>query len=186
MKPHFYSRILWQSNLCSFLQMISLNKRFCAVCARLIRKSLHSDVALNAKLSPVTPVAVKRPTVDQIFQGLVDGDRAALARSITLVESTNDERRAEAKRLLTKVLQHNSSAKLKTFRIGLTGPPGAGKSTFIEALGKMLIARNHKLAVLAVDPSSSSTGGSLLGDKTRMPELSASSRAYVRPSPNSW
>merc|ERR1711962_1427804 len=167
------------------IKMISFNKRFCAVCARLIRKSLHSDVALNAKVSPVTPVAVKRPTVDQIFQGLVDGDRAALARSITLVESTNDGRRAEAKRLLTQVLQHNSSAKLKTFRIGLTGPPGAGKSTFIEALGKMLIARNHKLAVLAVDPSSSSTGGSLLGDKTRMPELSASSRAYVRPSPNS-
>ena len=172
--------------------MISFNKRFCAVCARLIRnKSFHSDVASSGKVtpvSPVTPVAVKRPTVDQIFQGLVDGDRAALARGITLVESTNDARRAEAKRLLTKVLEHNSSssAKYKTFRIGLTGPPGAGKSTFIEALGKMLIEQNHKLAVLAVDPSSSSTGGSLLGDKTRMPELSASSRAYVIPSPNSW
>jgi len=149
----------------------------------LVKRPFHSKA--NVSNSKYAPVAVKRPTTDQLFQGLVNHERASLARSITLVESTNYGRRKEAKQLLTNVLAHNASSHQKTFRIGLTGPPGAGKSTFIEALGKMLIEQNHKLAVLAVDPSSRTTGGSLLGDKTRMPELSASPKAFVRPSPNS-
>ncbi|ESO88474.1 hypothetical protein LOTGIDRAFT_193351 [Lottia gigantea] len=78
----------------------------------------------------------------------------------------------------------HSLSKQTTFRIGLSGPPGAGKSTFIEAFGKYLTSKNHKVAVLAVDPSSSTTGGSLLGDKTRMPELSCDDNAYIRPSPS--
>ena len=164
--------------------MIS-SKRFCFTCSYLLRKSLHTNATLHAPKSRFTPTPVKRPSVDQLFEGLVNEERAALARSITLVESTNHVRRTEAKQLLTKVLEHNAIHKTKTFRIGLTGPPGAGKSTFIEAMGKLLIQQNHKLAVLAVDPSSRTTGGSLLGDKTRTPELSASPRAFVRPSPNS-
>ena len=161
--------------------MIS-NMRFCRSCARLLGRPFHTNAQLDQRIAPV---AVKRPSVDQLFQGLLNEDRASLARSVTLVESTNPTRRAEAKQLLTKVLEHNAVHKTKTFRIGLTGPPGAGKSTFIEAMGKLLINQNHKLAVLAVDPSSRTTGGSLLGDKTRMPELSASPKAFVRPSPNS-
>ena len=159
--------------------------RLCPTCRLLLKNSIHTNARLNATKPKYTPTPVKRPTVDQLFQGLVQGERSALARSITLVESTNHARRTEAKHLLTKVLEHNAIYKSKTFRIGLTGPPGAGKSTFIEAMGKMLIEQNHKLAVLAVDPSSRTTGGSLLGDKTRMPELSASPQAFVRPSPNS-
>ncbi|XP_015918773.2 methylmalonic aciduria type A homolog, mitochondrial [Parasteatoda tepidariorum] len=126
-----------------------------------------------------------------LFEGLQKGERSSLARSITLVETQHPQKKAEAQFLLSLVLKE---AKLKhqklgkkglSFRIGLTGPPGAGKSTFIEALGKLLTSQGHKVAVLAVDPSSSTTGGSLLGDKTRMPELSRDINAYVRPSPAS-
>merc|ERR1712168_95780 len=115
-------------------------------CLNLLSKPLHTNAPLDKRIAPV---AVKRPSVDQLFQGLLNEDRASLARSVTLVESTNPTRRAEAKQLLTKVLEHNAVHKTKTFRIGLTGPPGAGKSTFIEALGKILIEQNHKLAILA-------------------------------------
>jgi LAO/AO transport system kinase len=117
--------------------------------------------------------------VDALARDLIDGDRRALARAITLVESTRDDHRAEAEQLLADVLPHSGDAT----RLGISGAPGAGKSTFIEALGLHVIERGHRVAVLAVDPSSSRSGGSILGDKTRMEGLARSTDAFVRPSP---
>lgn len=107
------------------------------------------------------------------------GDRRALARAITLIESTRADHRAEAEALIGKLLPKTG----KAVRIGISGAPGVGKSTFIEAFGLFLLNRGHRLAVLAVDPSSPVSGGSLLGDKTRMQELARDERAFIRPSP---
>ena len=107
------------------------------------------------------------------------GDRAALARAITLVESTRQDHRQEAEKLVERVLPASG----KSVRIGISGSPGVGKSTFIEAFGQKIIADGHRVAVLAVDPSSRRTGGSILGDKTRMEELSRAPQAFIRPSP---
>ncbi|XP_027746456.1 methylmalonic aciduria type A protein, mitochondrial isoform X3 [Empidonax traillii] len=129
--------------------------------------------------------------VDRLYNGLIQGHRACLAEAITLVESTQSRKKKVAQVLLQKVLSyHREQEKLNqgkplAFRVGLSGPPGAGKSTFIECFGKMLTERKHKVSVLAVDPSSSTSGGSLLGDKTRMTELSRDMNAYIRPSPTS-
>jgi LAO/AO transport system kinase len=110
---------------------------------------------------------------------LMSGDRRALARAITLVESTRPDDREAADALLTEVMPHTGRA----VRIGVSGAPGSGKSTLIEALGLHVIDAGHRVAVLAVDPSSSRTGGSILGDKTRMGELARHPAAFVRPSP---
>ena len=107
--------------------------------------------------------------------------RRAVAKAITLLESTRADHRLEADALLTELLPHTG----ESFRLGISGVPGVGKSTFIEALGLFLIERGHRVAVLAVDPSSSVSGGSILGDKTRMERLSMDERAYIRPSPSS-
>ncbi len=112
---------------------------------------------------------------------LLAGERRALAKAITLAESTRADHRAQADALLQAVLPQTG----KALRLGISGVPGVGKSTFIEALGLWLIARGHRVAVLAVDPSSSVTGGSILGDKTRMEGLSQRIEAYIRPSPSS-
>jgi LAO/AO transport system kinase len=104
-----------------------------------------------------------------------------LAKAITLLESTRADHRLQADELLTGLLPHTG----KSFRLGISGVPGVGKSTFIEALGLYLIAQGHRVAVLAVDPSSSVSGGSILGDKTRMEHLSVHPQAYIRPSPSS-
>jgi LAO/AO transport system kinase len=117
--------------------------------------------------------------VSELARQVVDGDRRALARAITLVESTRADHRAEAEALLAEVLPHVGGA----VRVGISGAPGAGKSTFIEALGSHLVEHDHRVAVLAVDPSSTRSGGSILGDKTRMEQLTRSPRAFVRPSP---
>jgi LAO/AO transport system kinase len=110
------------------------------------------------------------------------GDRRALAKAITLLESTRADHRAQADTLLTALLPHTGAS----LRVGISGVPGVGKSTFIEALGLHLIARHgHRVAVLAVDPSSTLSGGSILGDKTRMEKLSVESHAFIRPSPTS-
>ncbi|KEO60988.1 methylmalonyl Co-A mutase-associated GTPase MeaB [Thioclava indica] len=111
---------------------------------------------------------------------LLEGDRRALARAITLVESGRADHRAQAGELLEMVAQSGRQA----LRIGLSGTPGVGKSTFIEAFGLMLSAQGLKVAVLAVDPSSSRSGGSILGDKTRMERLSRDPNAFIRPSPS--
>ncbi len=117
--------------------------------------------------------------MSEVAQQLIDGDRRALARAITLAESTRADHRAEAEALLEEVLPHAGGA----VRVGISGAPGAGKSTFIEALGIHLVAHDHRVAVLAVDPSSTRSGGSILGDKTRMEQLTRSPHAFVRPSP---
>ncbi len=121
----------------------------------------------------------------KLARAVVAGERAALSRAITLVESTRAEDRSLAQQLLRQIQKFalQPSTILPTQRLGITGSPGVGKSTFIEAFGTQLLDAGHRLAVLAVDPSSVRTGGSILGDKTRMPNLSADPRAYVRPSP---
>jgi LAO/AO transport system kinase len=124
-----------------------------------------------------------RPTrdvdVDALAAAIRAGERAALARAITLVESTRPDHRDAAQRLLLALLPEVGGAN----RVGITGVPGVGKSTFIDALGIMLIEQGHRVAVLAVDPSSTRTGGSILGDKTRMARLSVRREAFIRPSP---
>ncbi|MFJ9344563.1 methylmalonyl Co-A mutase-associated GTPase MeaB [Streptomyces sp. NPDC101733] len=118
--------------------------------------------------------------IDVYAKGVLDGKRAQIARAITLVESTRAEHRALAQSLLTQLLPHSGRAR----RIGISGVPGVGKSTFIDAFGTMLTVRGHRVAVLAVDPSSKRTGGSILGDKTRMERLAVDPAAFVRPSPS--
>lgn len=113
------------------------------------------------------------------LQELLSGNRRALAKAITLVESTLDTHRAQAQDILEQVLPHSGNS----FRIGITGVPGVGKSTFIEAFGLYLIEQGKRVAVLAVDPSSPIAGGSILGDKTRMEELSRREEAFIRPTP---
>ncbi|KAJ2156945.1 hypothetical protein GGF46_004839 [Coemansia sp. RSA 552] len=120
-------------------------------------------------------------TVESLVAGIQQGDRVALSRGITLVESTRADHRQQARELLSACA---SIRRQRALRIGLTGIPGVGKSSFIEALGMRLLAKGHRLAVLAVDPSSMRTGGSILGDKTRMQDLSAAEGAYIRPSPS--
>ncbi len=116
----------------------------------------------------------------QLIDGVLAGQRRALAKTITLIESTRDDHQVRAHRVLGKLLPHSG----KAIRLGISGVPGAGKSTFIEALGVWLTEHGHKLAVLAVDPSSSVSGGSILGDKTRMEQLCQQEGAFIRPSPS--
>jgi LAO/AO transport system kinase len=123
--------------------------------------------------------ATKDSKLDLLAAGLRAGDRRALARAITLVESTRADHRAEANALLGALLPHTG----KSIRLGITGVPGVGKSTFIEAFGLHVIGEGHRIAVLAIDPSSKRGGGSILGDKTRMEQLARSEAVFIRPSP---
>ena len=123
---------------------------------------------------------MNRPVKD-LAAALRERDRSALARAITLVESTRADHRQQAQELLLELSSDAGSA----LRVGITGVPGVGKSTAIEALGMYLIEHGHRVAVLAVDPSSTRTGGSILGDKTRMARLAVHADAYIRPSPTS-
>ena len=116
---------------------------------------------------------------DEYVDGVLKGDRMVLSRAITLIESNSSKHFAKAQRVLQRLLPHTG----KALRIGITGVPGAGKSTIIEAFGNMLCDRGHRVAVLSVDPTSSVTRGSILGDKTRMGTLSRRQEAYIRPSP---
>ena len=124
-----------------------------------------------------------RPTlsVDEYFRGVRAGEIAVVARALTLVESSNPQHQLLAEQLLTRLMPFTGGS----IRVGITGAPGAGKSTFIEALGLQLTGAGHRVAVLAIDPSSDITGGSILGDKTQMPRLAAEPNAYIRPSPAS-
>lgn len=118
---------------------------------------------------------------EALLHGNAVQQRRAMAKAITLLESTRADHRAQGDELLTALLPHTG----KALRLGISGVPGVGKSTFIETLGLFLIAQGHRVAVLAIDPSSSVSGGSILGDKTRMEQLSVQERAYIRPSPSS-
>jgi len=120
----------------------------------------------------------KQPSAEELIAGILKGDKTALSRAITLVESTNPEHLAKANEVIKGCLPHANNS----VRIGITGVPGVGKSTFIEAFGKYLTSIGKKVAVLAVDPSSSISHGSILGDKTRMEELVKDENAYIRPS----
>src|SRR5246127_964075 len=119
--------------------------------------------------------------IKSLAKDLRASHRAALARAITLIESRRTDHQASARDLVQALLPHTG----KAIRVGITGSPGVGKSTTIDTLGHFLIEGGHKVAVLAVDPSSARTGGSILGDKTRMARLAASDSAYIRPSPAS-
>ena len=119
--------------------------------------------------------------VEALLRGDAAQQRRAIAKAITLLESTRPDHRAEAETLLATLLPHSG----KAFRLGLSGVPGVGKSTLIEALGLYLIEQGLRVAVLTIDPSSTVSGGSILGDKTRMEKLSVHARAYIRPSPSS-
>ncbi|MDA7947662.1 MAG: methylmalonyl Co-A mutase-associated GTPase MeaB [Hyphomicrobiaceae bacterium] len=121
------------------------------------------------------------PTLKDYEKGLRAGDRVLLARAITLIESTKREHAALAQKLLQALLPDTG----KAYRVGITGVPGVGKSTAIDQLGTNLTGNGHKVAVLAVDPSSTRSGGSVLGDKTRMPRLAQNDSAFIRPSPTS-
>lgn len=132
---------------------------------------------MDVKLSSGEPLSAAD---QELVDGVLAGQRRALAKTITLIESSLAEHQQRAQKVITSLLPHTGRA----IRIGISGVPGAGKSTFIEALGVWLIDNGHKLAVLAVDPSSSVSGGSILGDKTRMETLCQREEAFIRPSPS--
>ena len=155
---------------------------------RIFSPGTAADNLFPARLQDLTVVKqgmtlTKNSPLDikALAEDLRAGHRAALARAITLIESRRGDHQAAARELVQALLPDTG----KAIRVGITGSPGVGKSTTIDALGMFLIERGHKVAVLAVDPSSARTGGSILGDKTRMARLSASERAYIRPSPAS-
>ncbi len=149
----------------------------------------HHNSALNVTSGVeeqpiVNPYFVRKRrsafSTDDYVQGILDGNITILSQAITLVESSNPAHYAQAQLIIERCLPHSG----RSIRIGITGVPGAGKSTFIEAVGGMIAARGHKLAVLAIDPSSERSGGSILGDKTRMSTISANPDVFIRPSPS--
>ncbi len=135
--------------------------------------------------SEVNPYLTKRQpkrelTADECVEGILRGDRVVLSRAITLIESTKPEHYAKGQEVIERCLPHSGNS----IRIGITGVPGAGKSTFIESFGTYLTTQGHKVAVLAIDPSSERSKGSILGDKTRMESLSVNPKAFIRPTPS--
>ncbi len=145
--------------------------------------NVNSGVEQPPMVNPYLKKRVRRTqyTTDEFVAGILKGDMSILSQAVTLVESTNPEHYCQAQEVIEKCLPYAG----KSVRIGITGVPGAGKSTFIEALGMELVGKGHKLAVLAIDPSSERSRGSILGDKTRMEELSIAKSAFIRPSPSS-
>lgn len=158
-----------------------------------MEESKHKDSALKVNEGVEQPPSVsahaaerflkknrKKLTVEQYVNGILDGNRTVLGKAITMVESSLPEHQKIAQQIIEKLLPHSGNS----IRVGISGVPGAGKSTFIEAMGKYLTSHNHNLAVLAIDPSSERSKGSILGDKTRMEELSNDPKAFIRPSPS--
>ena len=149
----------------------------------------HHDSALNVTEGVedkpvVNPYFVRKKrrqmTTDEYVAGILDGNITILAQAITLIESNNPVHYAQAQEIIERCLPHSG----KSVRIGITGVPGAGKSSFIEAVGNMVTSYKHKLAVLAIDPSSERSGGSILGDKTRMESICHNPDIFIRPSPS--
>ncbi len=157
-----------------------------AFASRVMRGVMGGHDGMSAQNSRLNPAAQNMPrrqqlSVEAYVQGVLAGDRSILARAITLIESNAPAHFETGQEVLRQLLPHTGNA----MRVGITGVPGAGKSTLIESLGMLLIERGHKIAVLAVDPSSTLTRGSILGDKTRMEQLSREMNAFIRPSPTS-
>lgn len=148
-----------------------------AFASRIIRGVADNPPAEDAAQTAVSPPT--RPTTADYVSGVLAGDRALLARTITLVESNAPRHISQAQDVLKALLPHTG----RSLRVGITGVPGAGKSTLIENLGAQLVAQGRQVAILAIDPSSSITGGSILGDKTRMEKLARLPQAFIRPSP---
>ncbi len=148
--------------------------------------ALKVQGAIGEKPSAINPYFRQRfsrrkdLSVDEYVEGILNSDRVILSRAITLVESSLAEHQKQAQEIIRRALPFAG----KSIRLGITGVPGVGKSTTIEALGKRLTSSGHRLAVLAIDPTSEKTGGSILGDKTRMEELSNDKNAFIRPSPS--
>lgn len=142
----------------------------------------HDGIAVHQaeRNSSYRPVRRKTFTVEEMAAGVLAKDRTIIGRSITLLESNNIEHVQKAQALLKLLLPHTGNS----IRVGITGTPGVGKSTLIEAIGLKILERGYNLAVLAIDPSSNVTGGSILGDKTRMEKLSTAPNAFIRPSPS--
>ncbi|MBR0096539.1 MAG: ATP/GTP-binding protein, partial [Synergistaceae bacterium] len=140
----------------------------------------HDGMEFKANLNNNLKIKRRQLELDDYISGVLNCDRTILSRAITLVESNAPAHFDLAQQVIAGVLSHTG----KAVRVGITGVPGAGKSTFIEALGSYLCDKGHKVAVLAVDPSSSVTKGSILGDKTRMEKLSRNKNAFIRPSPS--
>ncbi len=146
-----------------------------------MKSALRELPGCESSGAPGAAKRVRALSREQYREGILHGDRAVLARAVTLVESARETDRDLAEQIVEDCLPHSCHS----IRVGITGVPGAGKSSLIEALGRFLIAeRNEKVAVLAIDPSSQISGGSILGDKTRMPTLAASEMAFIRPSPS--
>lgn len=146
-----------------------------------VNKGIEQPDPVNpAILERLKQIKKKTLTTDDYVSGIFRGDINILSQAITLVESARVDHQAVAQEVINRCLPNTG----KSVRIGITGVPGAGKSTFIEAFGKFLTAQGHKIAVLAIDPSSERSKGSILGDKTRMEELSCDPHAYIRPSPS--
>ncbi len=149
----------------------------------------HGDSALSVTEGVsgqpvVSPYFRRKPrpalTVDQYVAGILEGNIPVLSQAITLIESSNSDHYRQAQEIIERCLPHAG----RSVRVGITGVPGAGKSTFIEAVGGLVTGMGHKLAVLAIDPSSERSGGSILGDKTRMESISANPDVFIRPSPS--
>ncbi|MBP3482952.1 MAG: methylmalonyl Co-A mutase-associated GTPase MeaB [Alistipes sp.] len=149
----------------------------------------HHDTALNVTAGVedqpvVNPYFVRKKrrtlSTDEYVEGILAGNITTLSQAITLIESNNPDHYAQAQEIIERCLPYAGNS----VRIGITGVPGAGKSTFIEAVGNMVTSLRHKLAVLAIDPSSERSGGSILGDKTRMESISANPKVFIRPSPS--
>jgi LAO/AO transport system kinase len=147
----------------------------------IIEGSSPDDKTGKEAVEKFTQKRKKEYRVNEYAQGILEGDRNLLGQTITLLESTIQEHQKKAEDIIEICYPHTG----KSIRIGITGIPGVGKSTFIEALGKELIQQGHKLAILAIDPSSTKSKGSILGDKTRMEDLSSNSNVFIRPSPTS-
>lgn len=137
--------------------------------------------AKTSALNKIKSKSQKEISADKISARIITGDKSALSEAITLLESTNPHHKKAASDIIQKCLPHSGNS----FRLGITGVPGVGKSTFIESFGNLLLTKNHKVAVLAIDPSSQKTKGSILGDKTRMQTLISEEDVFIRPSPTS-
>lgn len=145
-----------------------------------VNRGIEQPPSISPYLSGKKRSKKQQYSVDDYVKGILSGNIAILSQAVTLIESAKKQHQEIAQQVIEKCLPHTG----KTIRVGITGVPGAGKSSFIETMGMYLVRKGHKLAVLAIDPSSERSKGSILGDKTRMEELSVSPNAFIRPSPS--